>query len=613
MLDARLGKELGLSYVDGKLRMENRSITIEIYATYEDWIEELADSLDLEMRVEEWFKPPLYREGIEVAVLEVGPEIYKAMIGKLRKRVQLWNTFPSPLQRVLWRNGLRPSVCDDEIPEPRYARLGFRGWAGRPNISSWRYVKRVEVDLNGEIVEVSPDEVGELIESHSPHVIILEGREWRRLALSIPEVRSHLEKGVMVDSLPLDITLRGLMEWSFISYAPLRLASRHSIGEVLTSVEAFKAMERRYLVPEVAVRVERWRKVSDLLRADRGGLILTPKPGLYWDVAQLDFDSFFPSIISQENISPETVNDASCSDWVEVPGVGHRICLDRRGLVAESVGELVRRKRLYKELGDEERLKAIKWVLVACFGYLGYRNARFGSIESYESVTAMARHLMTKAIEIASRRGEVLHSLVDSLFVRTSDPESLAEEIERELGYKIRVQAVYRWLVFPKSEIGLGVPSRYFGRLSGGGMKVKGILRRDMPPFIRSLIEEAMGILEQASDSESLVSALSEVDSLFNEAVSRLRRGDVSEELLVIERRVGSPSREVRHWKAASLVGISEGRIRYVESRYPYPVEMGRNGYDLERYMDMVRRAQRPFRFMLEEIKGFRSVTKLAG
>ncbi len=602
LLDARLGDELELLFVDGdKRRIEKRRVSLQIYASYERWLEEFVDAHDLDMRVEEWLKPPLYRSPLPVAIIEVEPSLYRRVFKTLRSWVELWNTFPSPLQQVLWRSGLIPSSCDGDIPEPKYVRMGFRGWAGPPNVPSWRYIREVEVSINGDPITLGPREVGDVIESHSPHVIVLEGAKWRKLALSIPGVRSALKRGVLVDFLPLGITVRGLMEWSSLSHAPMRLASSYTIGKVLTSVEAFKAMERRYLVPNVAVRVERWKSVGELVRADRGGLILTPKAGIYWGVAQLDFDSFFPSIISQENISPETVNDPSCSDWFEVPGVGHRICRERRGLVSEAVSELVRRKRLYKSLGDSDRLEAIKWVLVACFGYLGYRNARFGSIESYESVTAMARHLAFRTMEVASNRGEVVHFLVDSLFVRTSDPHSLAEEIENELGYKIRVDSVYSWLVFfPPEEGGeFGVPSRYLGRLVGGGIKAKGLVRRDMPPLLRNLVERSLDLLGEAGDPSTLLSALMKIQRMFENAERSLMRYEVPEEFLVMEKRLDPPySREISHWKAASLINASSRSIRYVEATFPYPVEMGRGGYDAQRYVDMVRRAYGPFDFL---------------
>lgn len=68
---------------------------------------------------------------------------------------------------------------------------------------------------------------------------------------------------------------------------------------------------------------------------------------------------------------------------------------------------------------DPERAEAIKWILVASFGYLGYRNSKFGKIEAYELVTYYARKTLRRALEIAQEIGiEVLHGIVDSLVIR---------------------------------------------------------------------------------------------------------------------------------------------------------------------------------------------------
>ena len=60
----------------------------------------------------------------------------------------------------------------------------------------------------------------------------------------------------------------------------------------------------------------------------------------------------------------------------------------------------------------------LKWLLVCCFGYTGYKNARFGKIEAHEAINAMAREKLLVAKEAAEQRGfRVLHALVDSIYV----------------------------------------------------------------------------------------------------------------------------------------------------------------------------------------------------
>ena len=58
-------------------------------------------------------------------------------------------------------------------------------------------------------------------------------------------------------------------------------------------------------------------------------------------------------------------------------------------------------------------------MLVTCFGYLGYKNARFGRIEAHEAVTAYGRDKLLRAKETFEAAGfTVLHGLTDCLWVQ---------------------------------------------------------------------------------------------------------------------------------------------------------------------------------------------------
>ena len=68
-----------------------------------------------------------------------------------------------------------------------------------------------------------------------------------------------------------------------------------------------------------------------------------------------------------------------------------------------------------------EMQQAWKWILLVCFGYTGYRNARFGRIECYESITAFSRDILLIAKETVEQAGyKVLHGIIDSLWIKPS-------------------------------------------------------------------------------------------------------------------------------------------------------------------------------------------------
>ncbi len=619
-------------------------------------LEELINMLDQangvkRLNVERWYLPPRYKKEARVLVAEIKPSESKRVLKHLKESgvAEIWNLFPSRIQRALKSLGITASsyICIEKsavklleepdsleysLPELQPLWLRFEGWAGRPNKPSWHAIDRIVLESDGwsRTIPVSRiQEVIDLLVDLSPHLLIFEGRGWGRLMEEVPGFKAAVDatKLVVLDKPPpLDVDLLGLIEWSRLSAIPLRIAVSTSIGKVLTSIEAFKALEWRYLVPEVRVTIEGWKSPSELLRADRGGVVLTPKPGVYWNVVQIDFNSLFPSIMAKNNISPETVNDPDCSGpKLEVPEVGHMICLRHRGLVAEVVGKLVERRAKLKALArsappDETKRydsaqKAIKWILVACFGYLGYRNARFGSIEAYECVTALARDIMFKSIRIAEEMGfKVLHALVDSLFVQVGSKDrenvqKLIRTMEEEIGYSLKVEADYTWIAFFSDVSGVsGVPSRYLGRLRERGIKAKGLelCRRDAPILIKRTMEKCLSMLSQTTSEEELKEALIKALKLVEKRETELYSGLIEKNELVIERRISKPIEEyckgVSHVLAAKrLTPISE-KVRYIESQIPYPVDFGFMGYSAERYASWLRRSVEPLRQMLDMI-----------
>jgi DNA polymerase elongation subunit (family B) len=115
-----------------------------------------------------------------------------------------------------------------------------------------------------------------------------------------------------------------------------------------------------------------------------------------------------------------------------VPEAGYRLCHQREGLVPRTLRPILtlrerlkaRAKVLTAEAAQyKERQTALKWMLVTCFGYLGYKNARFGRIEAHEAVTAYGRDKLLMAKEIFEDAGfTVLHGLTDCLWVQKPGP-----------------------------------------------------------------------------------------------------------------------------------------------------------------------------------------------
>ena len=348
--------------------------------------------------------------------------------------------------------------------------------------------------------------------------------------------------------------LAGLWELARVTKLPVQYCARTSTGTGISYMQMELAWRDGVLIPEQKAEPEDPKPPDELLLADRGGLVFTPKTGFHANVAELDFVSEYPSIMARFNISPETVNCPCCPDAPRVPELGYRVCRKRRGITSRVVERLIAKRgelkqRLRECAGQQaQRHKlqrdALKWLLVCCFGYTGYKNARFGKIEAHEAINAVARETLLVAKEIAEDRGyEILHALVDSLYVHKPgaqrvDYEALTAEIVARTELPLAIEAIYRYVVFlPSRQFeDVPVPNRFFAVAEDGALKVRGLeLRRhDTPPLVARMQQEALELLAEARDYGSYLAKVEEAREILRRSVESVADGSVAIEDLII-------------------------------------------------------------------------------
>jgi len=320
--------------------------------------------------------------------------------------------------------------------------------------------------------------------------------------------------------------LRGVLLASRLTGLSPNLTSRFTPGTLVSSYENYEAIRRGIAVPFRKDRPERVRGLSELRASDRGGMMFQPVAGLYEKAFQIDFTSLYPSIIVRHNLSPETLDT-----------------IGRKGFLPEVLEQLLELRLRTKDRrgeGDLSGLDAIlKWMLVTSFGYTGYRNAKFGSIEVHERITSIAREILLTTKEIAEDRGfEVLHGLVDCLWLIGEGASDLKEQIDGEIGIRTEIEA-YDWLVFLPMSDGGGAYNRYYGRLSEGEVKIRGVMAKkmDTPAYVSRMQKELFDLLGEAKDSAELTALEGRARDIYQRYGEELRRADPRE--LVINRRIG--------------------------------------------------------------------------
>ena len=427
-----------------------------------------------------------------------------------------------------------------------------------------------------------------------------------------------------------DYGLEGVFELGRVTALPLQTVARVSPGSGISAMQMLTALREGVLVPWHKQQAERPKSALDLLRADMGGLVYHPLIGLHRDVAEIDFISMYPSIMARFNVSPETVGAGRPTAEL-VPELGEMIAQGQPGLVPLTLAPLLKkrialkgriarlpawdpRRRAYKA-----RSTAHKWLLVTCFGYLGYKNARFGRIEAHEAVTAYGREALLRAKEAAEDLGgRVLHMYVDGLWVQApglSRPEEfqpLLDEIAARTGLPVALEGVYRWVAFLPSRVDGRVPvaNRYFGVFQDGSLKMRGIevRRQDTCPWIARAQMALLEHLAQAASAEELPARLPGALRLLRRLQADLRCGGVPLEELLVSQKLSKeladytvPSPSARAALQLQGVGktVKQGqRVRFVYTRgepgvhaWDLPQPPAAAAADLRRYLELLCRA----------------------
>ncbi|MEM0095686.1 MAG: DNA polymerase domain-containing protein [Candidatus Bathyarchaeia archaeon] len=363
--------------------------------------------------------------------------------------------------------------------------------------------------------------------------------------------------------------MQGLIEVSRTCRVPLHRAARASIGSIMSSLQLYTAWKDEILIPWKKREPESFKTGLELLVADRGGFIFEPNLGFHMDVVEVDFTSMFPMLMLTRNISAETVLCKCCpNSRIRVPELDYNICEKRKGIVPKTLDLLLRKRLNYKHLMKEAsnaklkevydmRQAALKWILVTCFGYLGYRNARFGKVDAHIAVCAFARDALLKTARLAEKHGfEVVHGIVDSLWIKKAGvtPKEVADfchEASSLVNVPLNVEGKYRWIVFLPSKILPEVPvlNRYYGVFEDGKIKMRGIeaRRSDAPAFIKNAQVEMIKVLSGANNHDDFVGRIPEALRVLRREAEKLIAGNVDVYDLLISKRLSKHPEEYAH------------------------------------------------------------------
>ncbi|MFX1477909.1 MAG: DNA polymerase domain-containing protein [Promethearchaeota archaeon] len=446
----------------------------------------------------------------------------------------------------------------------------------------------------------------------------------------------------------------GVIEVARISRVPMQRLCRITIGGALQSIQYYNAYKLDHLIPPFKKSPEDFRNGMDLIINDRGGHIFEPLIGVFDQVAELDFSSMYPSLMATFNISSETINCECCKSdgtGIKVPGTNFHICSKREGIISKSISLPLNKRLYYKEYNkthDDLRYKftdiALKWVLVVSFGYLGFKNARFGKIEAHQTVCAFAREFLLRSVEIAKNYGcKIVHGIVDSMWLQDTkgrSPEEfeeltkkIADEISDRVGIPMSWDGIFNNIVFLPSRAEPDVPtlSHYWGIKNDGEVKVRGIevRRRDMPKIVKDAQYAFIDVFRGAQTVNEFMERIPDAKKRLYEYVERVYSGRVTRDELTIKQKISRrPSQykvnsyqavAARQLERSGVVASAGKNVRYIilnaDADPDFPEKKvilsdlyddKKHEYDRRKYVELLKRAFEnifPFEFPeLEEL-----------
>ena len=255
-----------------------------------------------------------------------------------------------------------------------------------------------------------------------------------------------------------DLDLVGLIERARFGVLPLSLAARYGISRLIDSRNCYELIQRGFVIPRSNNNHERIRTLDEIIAKDKGGMIFSPKIGLHENVMVLDYENEYANLILKHNLSYETIT--STKDG--------RIMLntnDKAALLPTVLERVLKGRIFFKNLQKtlaintdewlwcEERIVALKDILVSLYGTTGSFWNRFANVTAFEEINRLSREVLIKTKDIVQGLGfELVYADTDSVFLKKNgasleDFESVKDALRRETGLPISLENYYKFLV----------------------------------------------------------------------------------------------------------------------------------------------------------------------
>lgn len=455
----------------------------------------------------------------------------RARAAKTKLKLGRW---AATLKKI--RKGLASSIkLDGRIHVDIYPAVRFFGFIGVIKAQRFTLDNVAREVLGKHKVEIKKDDMWKMWDK---------GELKSLVEYSLADAEITYELGKML--LPLQIELATL------SKLPLFDISIGSSGQLVENLLMYTATAKGIVTPSRPSDSEIKERMRNPIK---GAYVKLPEPGIYENIAVMDFRGLYPSIIVSYNIDPDRLEPDAPANKCYTSPTGAKFLKKPQGLVPEVVDFLidfrVKLKQQLKKLdrNSEEykiisaRSQSCKILTNSMYGYLGYPRARWYNRSCAESTTAYGRKHIMETIENAEKEGfDVLYSDTDSVFILYKDKKKVLrflEEVNKKLPGKmeLELEGFYPRGVFVSKKGGeRGAKKKYALRAEDGRIKIRGfeLVRRDWSAIAKQTqLQVLEAILKEGSKEKAV--------TIVREAIERLRSGEVPLEELAIITQLNKP------------------------------------------------------------------------
>ena len=416
-----------------------------------------------------------------------------------------------------------------------------------------------------------------------------------------------------------ELVMKLILVLARISSMPMEDVSRQGVSRWIRNFLHREHRRRNMLIPNaeeiLAMKGKTATKAIIKGKKYKGAIVVEPVPGVHFSVADLDFQSLYPSIIKVWNLGYQSIlcQHPECRSNL-IPDTPHWVCTKKRALESLLIGSLRDlRVRWYKPRSKDKNLPkelkswynpiqgALKVILNASYGVFGAETFDLYCPPVAEATAAIGRHSITQIINKAKELNiQVLYGDTDSIFLKNPSKEQI-EELSRwaesELKMSLDVDKVYRYIVFSSRK------KNYLGVLEDGSVDVKGLTgkKRHIPIFIKKAFDKMKERLAMVKTPADFEKAKKDTCEIIRDCYMRLKRREwTSLEELAFNVVLGEePERYTKttpqHVKAARI--LKEGGlelkagdlisfVKVTKEPHVKPVELATNNeIDVDKYI----------------------------